>query len=261
MGASTLELARENHKYRLKTALRVLAVEFEPAGYVMVAACYRVLAACALLLDSDTAQYHLYLCNAAQARLDFLRRAEGAGAIRPNYLCCSKGLGFACAVAAEDWQTAKEIATRSPKSHDPRAEYEDDFLFFHFMHNLVLDPSNAATASAIIARWEQVLEGGASGHFDVCKCIQQADQKSFPLAFESLVESRQRRLDVYEQDISADRELLAVERGLFIDAVAVAKLARARGLRLQGGYVGAPELPLETVGRAPPPAAAWRTPV
>jgi hypothetical protein len=261
MGASTLELARENHKYRLKTALRVLAAEFEPAGYVMAAACYRVLAACALLLDSDTSQYRVYLCSAGQARLDFLRGAAGAGAIRPNYLCCSKDLGFACAVAAEDWQTAKEIATRSQTSHDARVEYEDDFLFFHFMHTLLLDPSNAAAAGAIIARWERVLEGATSGHFEVCKCIQEADQKSYPLAFESLVESRQRRLDVYEQDISADRELLAVERGLFIDAVAVAKLARVRGLQLQGGYAGAPELALETVGRAPPPVTAWRTPV
>lgn len=254
---SRLELARDNHVFRLQTALEVLGKEFNPAAFVMVSACYRVLGACAALLDCDAAACNAYLRKAAYARLAFLERARGAPNVEPQYLCCSKDLGFTCALAADDWPTAQEIASLSEKTHCASVEYEDDFLFFHFMHAILLHREDTALATSIIGRWGDVLQGAESGHFDVCNAMANPGENDFESAFESMVATRAAQLDVYAEQVSADPELLAVERGLFIDAVAILRLAGKCGLSVTGSYKGVPH-PVLLKGTAPPPGrTSW----
>jgi hypothetical protein len=231
---SQLGFAKENHVSRLETALASIRKEQHPAAYVMATICHRVLGTCALLLDSDAAACRDHLRSAGRVRLDFLRQAASR---KPDerYLCCSKDMGFASSAAAGDWDTAKEIARLSSKSHFPSVEYEDDFLFFNFLHSQLLDHKDRAALDAILARWSAVLEGADSGHFTACRAIHERTA-DFDGAFEALLTTRGSQLDKYAQQIDADRELLAVERGLFVEGLAVAQFASAFGLGIEGHY-------------------------
>ena len=259
MVSSTLELARENHVHRLRATLEALQKEFNPAGYVLVSACYRVLAACALLLETDTNAYFSHLENAANARLDFLHHVNSGATVEPRYLALSKDLGFTCALASDDWATAEEISRLSHKKHTASVEYEDDFLFSYFMHTLLLETDNTGKFEVMLARWEEVLEGADSGFFDVCQSLCERNADNYEVAFESLLASRTAQLDTYAAQVSADQELLAVERGLFIDAIAVAKLAEKIGLQTNGTYLLMPKLALSERPSAQVARTSWST--
>lgn len=259
MVSSMLEIARENHVHRLSGTLEVLQSKFDPVGYVMVSACYRTLAACALLLESDFNTYFAYLGNAAYARLDFLRKANASADIDPRYLALSKDLGFASALAANDWALAEEISKLSRMTHSETVEYEDDFLFHYFLHSLLLDPDNKQKQQNILDRWFDVLGGAESGYYDVCASIGARDADEYPEAFESLLDSRTRQLDAYSELVSADQELLAVERGVFIDAIAVARLAERLGLESTDTYPSVPDMARKRIPAVQVGQSSWKS--
>ncbi|HET8696367.1 MAG TPA: hypothetical protein VFO94_02710 [Gammaproteobacteria bacterium] len=247
---SQLAFAKENHAARLETALASIRREQHPAAYVMATICHRVLGTCAVLMDSDVAACRDHLRSAGRLRLDFLRLAAGRKTDE-RYLCCSKDMGFAASVAAGDWDTAKEIARLSSKSHFASVEYEDDFLFFFFLHSLLLDHDNRAALDAVLARWLAVLEGADSGSFTACRAIHERTAE-FDIPFAALLAYRASQLAKYAQQIDADRELLAVERGLYVEGLAVAQFAAAFGLKLKGQYPLVPAILLPHAPRLGP---------
>ena len=254
--SSMLDQARENHDHRLRATLEAMRGDFNPAGYVMVSICYRALACCAALLEADTDSFFLYLGNAANARLDFLEKAKGRE-IPPRYLALSKDLGFTCAVAAEDWPVAEAISALSNTEHTDTVEYEDDFLFFRVLHLLLTNPDDVAGIERHLTRWAEVLEGEESGFLQVCTAMCGRDQDGYADAYEALHDARESQLDAYSAEVSADAELLAIERGVFIDALAVARLAERLGLRTPGVYAMAPDLVLRQHAAGAVDRSAW----
>jgi hypothetical protein len=198
------------------------------------------------------------LSKAGNARAAFLELVKSGLESPPKYVCASKNIGFSAALAAGDIETARRIASSSPQSHFGDIEYEDDFLFFHFLHRAIEDDTTTEDLNRIIARWEIVLEGQESGYFNVCRALASDRSDDFEPAFESFIKTRQRQLKEYKESIGYDREMFAAEGKIFIEGLAVLRIAEMKGLPAVGEYKLVPDNSRILVGLTLPAPDSWR---
>jgi hypothetical protein len=256
---SALDLARTNFSHDLDRQLGKLPAEGDEEARALfnISFDYRVLGLCALLLEADVPYYAECLIKSGQARLHFLRRAGGGEKYSEPFLCTSKSIASVAALAAGDRETATAIAERSPQVHFPGVEYEDDFLFYHFLHRCLTGESDAGLA-ALAGRWEEVLEGQGSGYLDACKGLL-GDEKEFDAAFTSLIEHRERQFEIYQESPSFDASLFATEGKVFVEGVAVLQVAGLRGISTRDEYRLAPSLAKVPMGTHRLDEEAWRS--
>lgn len=258
---SYLEYARINHQDALEKALReVAAGQPDPDAYFAIGFAWRVLALCALLRDADTHAFAACLAKSGQVRLHLLQRVQQGMACPPLLLCTSKDIFFAASLAAGDLDTARAIAQLAPQRHFANLEYEDDFLFYHFLHRALLAPDDTVRLEALLQRWEDVLEGGESAYRDVCRELLSGQPERFESGFTAFLQERQEALREYAESFTCNRELLATEGKIFIEGLAVLRLADLRGLPTQPQYPLIPRMARLPPGTPLPPPASWRKP-
>lgn len=256
-----LEYARINHQDTLTEAQREIAAgQLSPEAFFAIGFAWRILALCDLLEEADTRGFAACLAKSGQARLALLRQREQGLACPPKTLCTSKDIFFAASVAAGDLGTARSIAALAPAKHFEGIEYEDDFLFYHFLHRVLVAPQDTEALLGLVRRWDVVLEGGASAYRDVCRELVSGDGPAFASAFDAFVRERERALSDYARSFTSNKELVATEGKVFIEGLAVLRLAELRGLPTLPQYPLIPRLARLPSGIAPPPADAWTRP-
>ncbi|WNG33320.1 hypothetical protein F0U61_06590 [Archangium violaceum] len=226
-----LELAQENYTFQLRRALE--AVEDGDATtetLATIAFSYRVLGICALLRHLDAEQFAKLLRKSGLARLQLLRQATPENPVPPRLLAISHDVGFCAALAAGDLNTATRIAERSPDTYVDGWEHEEDFLFFHFLQQLLHAPDDTAARHRTMERWTQVVEGEPTVYFTVCRTLLDADEAAFSMALEELIETRKESLRKYRQQLDFDQELDATEGKVYINGLALVRMAQSRGL-------------------------------
>jgi hypothetical protein len=256
-------LARAQHNYSFHLNRTLQAVK-RPEGataqeLATLSFAWRILALCSLLQDADTDTFALRLRKSAQARLALLVLAERAPA-EPRLLCCSRDLGFGAALAAGDLELAAAIAARSPKHHFQGVEYEDDFLFFHLLHRMLLAPEDLDGRARLLSRWKQVEQGQPSAKFELTQALVEKDARRFPAAFTALLEARQEKLRKYSQRLSFDPELNATEGKVSVEGLAILRLAELHGLPTRLSYDFIPSLARVAPGGPALPENAWCKP-
>lgn len=257
---STLEYARENYLEHLRKALTELSsARVSPSSFFMATFSYRILGICSLLLDGDRPTFAAMLCKAGQVRLEFLKHVSSGLEVSPKYICTSKNIGFTAALAAGDHQCAIKIAEFSPKIYFSDVEYEDDFLFFHFLHRIVCEPSNKTELIQIIKQWEEVLEGQSSGYLDVCQALFSEQPSDFEEGFVSLLVTRVAQISKYKERLAHDEELFATECRIFIEGLAVLKIAEMKGLPTEAEYELLPEISRVPSGLFLPLGNSWKS--
>jgi hypothetical protein len=256
-----LEYARLNHLSILLDAQREVA-SGQPAAdaFFAIGAAWRVLGICALLEEADRAAFAACLVKSGQARRALLQRVQQGLVCPPKVICTSKDVFFAASLAAGDIGTARDIAGLAPQKHFEGFEYEDDFLFYHFLHHVLAAPDDTVGLRVILKRWDEVLEGGESAYRDICRELVMGDVRAFESAFMAFVRERQESLRDYARGFAANKELLATEGKVFIEGLAVLRLAELRSLPTP------PQAPLiPRLARLPlrdrlPPPDAWLAP-
>jgi hypothetical protein len=219
---------------------------------------YRILGICALLQRSDQSTFAAMLSKSGHVRAEFLKLVGQGLDVPAKYICASKNIGFSAALAAGDIDTAKRIAFLSPQSHFQDVEYEDNFLFFHFLHRILVADEDEDELNRLVARWAVVLEGESSGYLDVCRALLPGDGGDFEDAFDSLIQSRWRQLKEYKETVGYDHEMFAAEGQVFIEGLAVLRIAEMKGLAASGEYRLIPENARLPLGVALPSPDAWR---
>lgn len=255
-----LDFAWENYDTYLEESLdQLTSGSSGPEIYFTIVHSYRVLAICALLLDADPQTFTAHCARSAYARLAFLRELDRVDQVDPRYLCTSKNIAFSAALAAGALETASELAARSPEQHFELVEYEDDFLFFHFLHRAILEPEDDLHLKQIVERWEAVLEGGSSGYLDVCRVLSRRDANELDPAMVALIDTREAQLQRYLTAANFNPELYATEGKVFLEGVAVLRLAEMRGIHTQDEYKFIPDLARIPLGAEHPAFETWRS--
>ncbi len=253
-----LELAQTNALFQLRRALATTTQGKETgATLASISVAYRVLALCALLREADSNRFGELLCKAGQARLHLLERATTGLQVSPRAMAASNDVGFLASLAAGDLPTARRIAALSPNTPTPGWEDEEDFIFFHCLHRMVHPTSEEAGLRPILTRWRQLEADSPSPFFQVCASLMENESSRFQAAFTQMLDARQTLMREYRKQLNFDRELYATEGKVYINGLALLRLAESRGLPGREHDVLIPRLALLSSFK-PLPEHAWR---
>lgn len=197
---------------------------------------FRIAGTGGLLLGAKPESFRWNLHQSGRAYVHFLKGTA------PEATLTSKALPFFDAIAAGDFEGAEEIARHSRRTWAQGEEYEEDFLFVDFcmQHFFLGTPPQAC--ERLLARYETALQGTEDFRLDVCKALLVADSQAFREALGRFLTARSDNFDVLERNESAAPELLATERHLSIEGLALVRLAERKGMETDEDYANIPSI-------------------
>lgn len=262
MSHDYVDLARYNQTLVLGSILQALSQpgEVRAEHFLTAAVCYRVLGVCVLLQEADVEGFAAHLDKAGQARLALLEYAASVQPpLAPEDILASDNVGFSDALAAGDLKLARAIARRSPELHAAGLEYEEDFLFSRFLHLWVGEPRDEKDVRLLLERWEQVVEPGADLRLDICQSLYTRNADRLADSIQALIEERKREMREYRKQLDFDPEVAATTGKIYIDGLALLRLAELEGLPSLPAYELHPPLARVPHGTPLPREGAWRT--
>jgi hypothetical protein len=143
------------------------------------------------------------------------------------------------ALVAGDLKLARSIAELSPSGWTRDWEYEDDFCFYAFLHQLLLQPPSA-DFEQILARFAAALEGGLSTRLDVLTALFTKDASEFETALLALLEEEQTRVDDQRSSVVDSKFLFWPRSFVSIEGLALLRTAELVGLSVVGDFVLCP---------------------
>jgi hypothetical protein len=191
---------------------------------------FQSLGICNLLIDLDTEGLSRNLCQSAFARRFFLRKSLERVEPPNLYWAISRTECVFDAIAAGADSVARDIVGLSPLDWMPDGEYEDDFCYFKFVHELVRancapDP---ALSRALLDRFERAVAQRADIRHRLCSAAISRDPAEFWPAFEDYVHERQILNQVPPM---SDDSWLEPPRQVWIEGLAWLRIADHLGLK------------------------------
>ncbi|OJH37382.1 Imm49 family immunity protein [Cystobacter ferrugineus] len=258
-----LETIQANARSSLGDALKSISVqgvaEHSGKAYGIVALMYHRLALCEMLADVRVDRFQVLLCKSALVRIHLMRLAASGKAAHPLTTCASQNFSFVDAITAGQLDLAVELARLTSDRHEPRSEYEDDFLLHRFMQKrlLHLHAGEDHDFQSLMDRWERIVEGEHAPYFDVCRALLQRDGEGFHDALLAVIEERGRlfrQKDVYPEDARR------TDGALFMNGLALLRLAELNGMPTQREYPNIPHFARLPVSKLPLPLDSWMRP-
>jgi hypothetical protein len=204
---------------------------------------YRALGICVLLTDADVDGFFHWLIQSALTRVYYLRRCRHEGLAGTAGARASLLDGFLDAVAAGQVPLAREIVNLSAERWMEGEEYEDDFAWARALGLLALGERDSETGT-VLDQFQRALEGGKAVRLDVGQAMLAKDQEAFDRAFDALIrehqEANDRLADPEENSILADEYPFEPNRQVFVEGLAVLRLAESRGLKTRPEYPRCP---------------------
>ncbi|MCP3143955.1 immunity 49 family protein [Pyxidicoccus xibeiensis] len=262
MSHHPVDLAEERYTFHLDQALAGLEAGKGNVGELLlnVSTCNRLMGLCALLKEADTEAFAAHLCKAGQARAHLLSLAASGSELLPEFLCVSEDVGLSAALAAGDVRTATRLAALSPREHFAELEYEDDYLFFRVLHLLLLGPEERRLQEKALARWREVVGSDIPPELEVCQALVERSGPDFARAFDELIVDRKRAMKDYRKQVDSDEEILATEGKVYVDGLAILRIAELRELPTRSAYDLIPRIARVPLGASLPGEDAWRSP-
>lgn len=258
-----LKITQSNAHSILRDALNIIAVQgvAERSGraYSVAAWMYHRLALCELLTRVRADRFQVYLCKSALIRVQFQRLVASGRTFEASTVCSSRSFSFVDAVSAGQLDLAAEVARLAPDQHLPRAEYEDDFLLQRFMQKRLLNLHAGADhdLQALLERWEQVVAGEHAPYLDVCRALLGADAEAFHEALLAAIEEHRRD---FRQKDAHDDDARRTDGAVFMNGLALLRLAELGGLSTQREYPNVPHMARLPVGDLLLSSDAWKNP-
>lgn len=202
----------------------------------------RGLAIITLLVKGEPDFFYHNLIRSGTARETYLSRTRDAGLFDDHHRASGRYEPLLDAIAAGDLALVRRIATLSPGEFRENHEYEDDYCYAQILQRLSQEPPEVQDILALFQRLEVFLNGQDSVRLALCRALTNVDQAAFDEAFLALIET-------YTADIEADKkrgrleepEVIA-QRQVFIEGLALLRLAEVRGLATESEYRYCPSL-------------------
>ena len=216
--------------------------EIGDLGKVSIELCgkLRAMAIIALLTTGDTDKFLHNLIRSGQVREAFLSRLKQAGYLTDHHLASGRFEGLLDAIASGDMELAHRISWLSPRTWEAQREYEDDYCYAQILHRLVHGVQAASVYQPSFDRFEAALQGRASARLDVMRALVARSQPDFNAAFEALLQSRQDEIKANIARAQIEEPVILAERMVFIEGLAVLRLAGKLGLTTETDYLYCP---------------------
>ncbi|AKQ70486.1 hypothetical protein A176_007398 [Myxococcus hansupus] len=212
------------------------------------AACvyYQAVGICELLLDAEVDGFFHQLIRSAQTRHWVLERGAKLNPPPLKLLKASNARGLHAALAANQWELARQLARVSRTTCSDGTEYEDDFLAAHFLHRYVLDAPQDELR-AILDRFEAVLEGGTNPRLDLGRQLLARDAAGCAQAFADLIEERSAKLKKMKREsIYATDSLFVPQSSIYLEGLAWLRILERAEIPTEPEYAFCPSLARQT---------------
>jgi hypothetical protein len=204
---------------------------------------FQAIAVCHLLETGEATKFRDNLARSAFARRYFLSRSAQQGNTDDRRLALSRTEAFFDALAGGYGRLAREIAILSATEWHADWEYREDFLYFRFLHRIVIDPAwlGSPESVALLDQFEQVSEGKEPSRAAVLRALIARDAQAFTSALSALMGEHQARVDARKERMGEpDVPTFLLWPRTFISIEGLALIAFARALRLEVD----PDIPL-----------------
>jgi hypothetical protein len=211
-----------------------------------------------LVVDSDADGFSNDLVmsgRAARAHLRHHARPTHADRRRAGILLCAQPVhadrrrAHACsgpffdALAAGDIGLASEIADLAPSHWRPDEEHEADFLWQRTL-GLLLIGAHKPLIEAHLARFAACVAEGQDARLEVCRALYAIDSQAFDEAFRGLL--CRREIEILRSRRREETDTYhSLSTQVYIEGIAVLKMARAGGIVVEREYPMCPALALE----------------
>ena len=214
----------------------------EELGPLCEEACvyYRTAGIASFLLELDVECFHQMLVRSGLTRVYLLRNVPEQEKVVSRYCKASRTNGFLDAVASRQWNVARDIANLSPGHYIEQYEYEEDYCYALVLHQLVVGTGREVVGKTL-ERFTMVLDGQASVKLQIATALADLDQQNFEAAFLNLLEHRRAELISQERSISRDEVEFVTGRHVYVEGLAVLRLAEHLGMRVEAGYDFCPD--------------------
>jgi hypothetical protein len=149
---------------------------------------------------------------------------------------------FFDALAAGDIALATEIADLAPSHWRPDEEDEGDFLWRRTL-GLLLVGAHRPLIEAHLDRFAARVSEGHDARLDVCRALYAGDSVGFDTAFRALLCRREIEIVRSRRRVKADT-YHSLGTQVYIEGIAVLKMARAGGISIEREYPMCPALAL-----------------
>jgi hypothetical protein len=215
-----------------------------------LAKCRRIAGVAALLAEADIDTFRMRLADSARTWCDALERVAVPGA-------ASKCSGLFDALAVDDWETARRIATAlRGVAWRPEAEYEEGWLYTQVLASrLASGEDGAEDRRALLERYRELEGDAVDWRLEIAAALEQRDGAAFEAALEGLMLAERDDYAYLRERDALPPEELATLACVSVEGIALWRLGRRAGFALQEDYLFVPSLALQGV---PPPIAASR---
>jgi hypothetical protein len=200
----------------------------------------RAIAAFHLLRPGKTNSFYHNLIRSGMVRRQYLRRVLDAGLLEDHFRGSGHYLPFCDAIVAGDFPLVENIVDLSPAEFLAGHEYEDDYCYAQVLHGLATGRNQRGPE--LLARFERYLEGETSARYSVAKALLERDQSAFDAAFPELLATREREIAADIKRGQIESAHIVAFRRLFIEGLAVLRLAERAGLTTEDEYLFCPSL-------------------
>jgi len=200
---------------------------------------------CELLLDAEVTEFFHHMIRSGRMRRWILREAQDRKDFPGNVIRASNTRGLFAALLANDKELAADIARLSPQTWDDHVEYEEDFLYAHFLHRILLgDPP--ISVQAILDHFKRSLEGEETVRFRLCASLLAPVQERTGLAlpaFEELLQARRKELqEMRKKSILATDDMFVPFSSVYVEGLAWLNLLEGAGITVGSEYAFCPSL-------------------
>jgi hypothetical protein len=187
-----------------------------------------------LLVDGDPQGFFLNLCRAAENGRRLLTLLHARQLPPPP---ASWNVPLLAALAAGHFAQADAIAAASTSTwqHAEVREYEDEFLWAVILQHLARQrPSPATTVEPLIAHLEKVNKKEYGSRCALARALLAKARDDFAKAFESARLAYELRIEKEAKAFGAPVTSLAPHRSLWLEGLALLRLAERAGLVIDG---------------------------
>jgi Immunity protein 49 len=203
---------------------------------------FRVLAIITLVMQGESDFYCHNLIRSGRSREAYLLRLHQESIEGDHHGCSGRYEALLDSVAAGDLALARHIADLSPGEFREQHEYEDDYCYAQCLHRLIREEPPRDEFRAFFVRWAAYLDGKDTARLRVCKALSDRDQNAFDEAFEALLDEQQAKIEADKERDQLEDPSVVAKRRVFVEGLALLRLADQHGLRTQREYRYCPSL-------------------
>jgi hypothetical protein len=202
----------------------------------------RALGIMALLAKGNSDLFYHNLIRGGIAREIYLQRLKNEGIDKDHHRASGRYESLLDAVVAGDMALARRIVDLSPTEWQKGHEYEDDYCYAQILHRLVQETPPEQEITPLLNQFEAYLEDEPSARLDVCKALMERDQDAFDEAFDALLKEQEAKIAADKARCQMEDPIVIAQRQVFVEGLAILRLAEGRGLTTQSVYRYCPSL-------------------